>query len=107
MARRDPYTEVAKEHQIRAAHVKGMGDVVFRVFQCFNPDCTEILTIKEDDIGPAFDIQCSKCGFVHKSGEATKFYDYALINKKTKKVIEKGPFEILVDDYTKESSRYK
>ena len=33
MPRRKPYTKVAKTNQIRAAHVRGMGDVVFKGFQ--------------------------------------------------------------------------
>ena len=37
--RRKPYSKLVKKNQIRAPHVKGMGDVVFLQFQCLNPDC--------------------------------------------------------------------
>jgi hypothetical protein len=34
MPRRKPYTKVVKRNQLRANHVRGMGDVVFKGFQC-------------------------------------------------------------------------
>ena len=46
MARRSPYSKVNKTNQIRAEHVKGMGDVVFKGFQCLNPECTEYTTLE-------------------------------------------------------------
>jgi hypothetical protein len=43
MARRRPYTKIKKTNQIRADHVKGMGDVVFKGFQCLNSKCQEFI----------------------------------------------------------------
>ena len=50
MTRRSPYSKVNKTNQIRAKHVRGMGDVVFKGFQCLNPACEEFIFIKADDI---------------------------------------------------------
>ena len=51
MARRKPYTKVVKTNQIRSDHVRGMGDIVFKGFQCLNSACTEEgrFTILHDD----------------------------------------------------------
>ena len=47
MPRRSPYTKVVKTNQIRAAHVSGMGDVVFKGFQCLNSECLEFIFIRK------------------------------------------------------------
>lgn len=107
MARRKAYTEVKKFDQVRAAHVKDMGDVVFKVFQCFNPECQEIIAVREDTLGEDFEIQCPACGYVHRMGDAQKFYDYELWNTTTNSKIEDGSFEILIDDYVAEAMQYK
>lgn len=107
MVRRSPYTKVKKINQIRADHVKGMGDVVFKVFQCLNPKCHEIIFVKNDDVLESFEIKCPKCNFIHKSGDSSKFYDYELENTKEKKIIEKGEFLILHDDYISEAPEFK
>ena len=92
MARRKAYTKVIKENQIREDHVKGMGDVVFKGFQCINPKCTQFLFVRTDEITDAFNVECPTCSFNMKSGEETKFYDYELFHKVDKKVIEKGGY---------------
>ena len=107
MPRRSPYTQVLKETQIREEHVKGMGDVLFRGFQCLNPKCKEFLFVRTDEIVDAFDIECPECGYRMKSGEETKFYDYKLYHKKEKKILEEGEFSILHDDYITEAQEYK
>ena len=54
MPRRKPYTKVAKTNQIRAEHVRGMGDIVFKGFQCLNSKCQEFIFIRKDEIGDRF-----------------------------------------------------
>ena len=107
MARRKPYTAVERENQVRPTHVRGMGDVVFKGFQCLSPECTAWITAREDEIPEDFEIRCPKCGFVHRSGEVVKFFDFKVQNKTTGKVVEKGEFSILIEDYISEASRYK
>ena len=51
MVRRKPYTKVNKTNQIRAEHVRGMGDIVFKGFQCLNSECREFIFIRKDEIG--------------------------------------------------------
>lgn len=107
MARRKPYTKVFKKNQIRAEHVDGMGDVVFKGFQCLNSECTEFIFVRKDNIDEDFLIKCPKCSFEFRSGEVTKFYDYELINLKLNKKIEEGEFSVLHDDYIAESNEFK
>ncbi len=107
MARRAAYTAVEKKNQIREPHVEGNGQTVYRLFQCFNPKCTSVLTVEEDSISEVFEIECPQCGFAHKSGDAIKFYEYDLKETKTNTLIESGDFEISLDDYVSESERYK
>lgn len=107
MARRAAYTKVEKRNQVRPAHVRGMGDVVFKGFQCLNPDCHEFLFVREEQISEYFEIKCDACGFVHKYGDETKFYDYDLRSLADNSLIESGTFGVLHDDYIAEAGRYK
>lgn len=105
MPRRSPYSRVAKKDQIRADHVKGMGDVTFLGFQCLNPLCTEFMYVREDEVGEDFSIICPECGYEICSGGETKFYDYDVIVED--QVVESGEFTIYHDDYVFEAERYK
>lgn len=110
MARRSPYSKVNKTNQIRAEHVKGMGDVVFKGFQCLNPECTEFIFVREDEIGEDFSIACPTCGYVHESGGETKFYDYSMDVNDDSGVpvsVTTGSFSIYHDDYIAEAKLYK
>ncbi len=107
MTRRKPYTKVKKNHQIRANHVKGMGDVVFKGFQCLNSECQEFIFIQKDEIGRDFEIICPTCETITRSGEETQFYEYELEDKRSNSVIEEGKFAILHDEYINEAQEYK
>ncbi len=107
MARRPPYTSVEKQGQVRPSHVVGMGDVVFKGFQCLNSTCQEFIAVREDEIRLDFEIICSACEFVHESGGETKFFDYRLIHRQDDTVIEEGEFVILHDDYIRQAQRLK
>lgn len=85
-----------------------MGDVVYKGFQCLNYKCTEYIFVRKDEIkNTLFEIKCSACGFVHKAGDETKYYDYTLKNINTGTIIETGAFSILHDDYINEAKEYK
>lgn len=106
MARRKSYSKVVKSHQIRADHVKGMGDVVFIGFQCFNPECQNFIFVKESDIDfDDFEITCPVCGFVHSSVGETDFYDYDLTVNGS--IVDSGKFSISHAAYICEAQRYK
>lgn len=110
MARRKPYSKVKKSNQIRADHVKGMGDVFFRGFQCLNPDCTNFIFVKNDEIGDDFKIVCPVCGFEHSAGAEISFYDYSMDvedNDGNPVSVSKGAFKILHDNYIADSPLYK
>lgn len=76
MPRRKPYTRVVKRNQLRADHVRGMGDVVFKGFQCLNSECREFIFVRKDEIGMDFEITCPSCGLVLRSDGESKFYEY-------------------------------
>lgn len=112
MARRKPYTKVKKSNQIRSPHVKGMGDVLFKGFQCLNPECEVFLFVRDDELGEIFEVDCPHCNYQMRSGETSKFYDYELVELVDKRinpesVIEDGEFSILHDDYVSEAQSYK
>ena len=79
MPRRKPYTKVVKTNQIRADHVRGMGDVVFKGFQCLNSECLEFIFVRKSEIGDDFEITCPSCGIIMLSGDETQFYEYKLV----------------------------
>lgn len=107
MARRAAYTKLLKRDQIRADHVKGMGDVVFKGFQCLNGECAEFLFVRGDEAGGDFEIVCPKCGTELKSGYSSKFYDYELLDKRNDSVVESGEFAVSHDAYVSEAQEYK
>ena len=110
MARRKPYTRVNKEGQVRPGHVKDMGDVAFKGFQCLNSECTEFIFVRTDEIGEAFEITCPRCGDVLCSGGESKFFDYELSRLRDNgkdETIETGEFVILHDEYVAEALEYK
>ena len=105
--RRKPYTKVDKTNQIRAEHVRGMGDVVFKGFQCLNSECKEFIFIRKSEIGSDFEIVCPSCEIVMLSGDETQFYAYKLEDRRDNSIIEEGTFTILHDDYIEEAQEYK
>ncbi|MCT4599049.1 MAG: hypothetical protein N4A50_14365 [Vallitalea sp.] len=109
MARRKPYSKLVRENKIIAPHVKGMGDVVFRQFQCLNHCCQNIIIVKEDDIKDDFDIECPACGFHHIDGEETKFFDYRMevTSENVTSTVENGEFTIYHEEYIESSMRCK
>jgi len=107
MARRKPYTRVVKSNQIRATHVKGMGDVVFKGFQCLSSNCEAFIFVRKDDLADDFEIICPSCGNVLRSGGETAFYDYKLVDQRNSSIIEAGKFAVLHDDYIEEAQEYK
>ena len=107
MARRKPYTKLEKTGQQRPDHVKGMGDVLFKVFQCLAPNCRAFIIVRVADIGAEFHVPCPECGFELTSGGETKFFDYQLVHKEENEVIEDGSFAILHDDYLTEAHEFK
>lgn len=107
MERRKPYTKMYKSDEIRADHVKGMGDVVFKGFQCLNSKCEEFIFVRKDELGEEFEITCPSCSFVHTSDEEAIFYNYKLKQLKNGSIIEEGTFTILHDEYIDEAQDYK
>lgn len=107
MTRRARYTKVQKLGQQRPEHVKGMGDVLFKHFQCLASTCKTFQTVKLSDIGDPFAITCPTCGFKLETGGQTKFFDYTLYHETDKKVVEVGGFVVLHDDYVQEAKLHK
>ncbi len=107
MVRRKAYTRVEKSGQKRPDHVKGMGDVVFKGFQCLQPSCKEFIFVRKDNISEFFEIPCPECGHLHEFGEETKFFDYKLLNTGENTVIDEGEFSLLHDDYVDEAREFK
>lgn len=105
MPRREAYTTVSKTNQVRADHVKGMSDVVFKGFQCLNSECTEFLFLRKDELGDEF--ACPTCGMEIGLDYESKFYDYDLIDKRDNTIIESGEFTIPHSAYIAEAQEYK
>ncbi|NGP46852.1 hypothetical protein G4V62_18605 [Bacillaceae bacterium SIJ1] len=109
MARRKSYSKVKKHDQIRADHVKGMGDVVFKGFQCLNPNCEHFITVREDQLDGDFEIICEKCDYLmHAGGETTFFkYDMEVEHGGASIIAESGDFTVLHEEYVHEAEEFK
>jgi hypothetical protein len=107
MARRKPYTKVEKHGQDRPARVKGKGDVVYRRFECMNPDCTQTLVVPEEECVGEFSIECPACEYVHSPGGHLHPFDYRLRDLHTGEVINEGPFMPAHEVYVGRAERVK
>lgn len=107
MARRNAYTKVVRRTRLQADHVKGMGDVAFKGFQCLNVQCQNFLFVRNDAIGATFEIVCPHCQYIMRSGDTTALFDFDLLDLRDDSVLETGQFVILHDDYIAEAEEYK
>jgi hypothetical protein len=92
MARRQPYTKVERHGQLRPAHVRGQGDVLYRRFQCMSPICEGTLVARDDDCGDGFELVCPACGYRHYDGGSEIVFSYDVVHLATDDVLESGSF---------------
>lgn len=107
LSRRQSYTRVERDRFENPDHVRGMGDRLFRGFQCLNKLCTDFLFVLDEEVSEDFEIECPTCQFVHRAGETETLYDYTLLDRRDNSTIETGEFQILHDDYVREAKGYK
>jgi hypothetical protein len=105
--RRKKYTVVKKIGQFRPTHVAGMGDVLFKGFQCLNSSCTNMIFVPIDELFGDFEVTCSSCGFRFTKEGETKFFDYQLLDANSNDVIKAGEFSIPHQAYLAEAHDYK
>lgn len=108
MARRKVYSNLTKIGQYRPKHIDGQ--TLYKVFQCINPDCTEIITIKKDDIDEDYSIICPKCGYEHYSGGEQHLFDFSMdVNDDNGNAtsVQEGEFIVSHDEYIENAPLYK
>lgn len=108
MARRKIYSNLNKVGQYRPEHVDGQ--TLYKVFQCLNPDCTEMITVKKDDIDEDYSIVCPKCGYEHYSGGEQHLFDFSMdVNNADGKTVsvQEGEFVVSHDEYIENAALYK
>lgn len=108
MARRKIYSNLNKVGQYRPKHVDGQ--TLYKVFQCLNPDCTEIITVKKDDIDEDYSIVCPKCGYEHYSGGEQHLFDFSMdVNDDNGEAVsvQEGEFVVSHDEYIENAALYK
>lgn len=105
MTRRKPYSGVKKTGQKRPSHVKGMGDVVFKGFQCLNGECREFIFVRKDELGGGFSVRCPACGYEHRDGGSAKLFGYTVYQHG--KNTDSGEFQVHHNDYIREAGLYK
>lgn len=108
MSRRETYSILNKIGQYRPDHVDGQ--TLYKVFQCLNPDCTEIITVKNEDIDEDYSITCPKCGYEHFSGGEQHLFDFSMdVNDENDVAtsVQEGEFIISHDEYIENSPLYK
>lgn len=104
-SRRRIYSRVKRFNEVKSEHSTGMGDIVFKGFQCLNPHCKNMIFVKESEIGNEFDIECEVCNYHISDGCYTEIYDYDLyVDGEVK---GSGVFDVSHDEYIKNSERYK
>ncbi|MBC1211773.1 HNH endonuclease [Listeria booriae] len=107
MARRSAYSKVIKDpdSRIRADHVKGKGDVLYKLFQCINPECTHFICKEDTFFVDDYSLRCEKCGQLYIPEGESKFYEYDLLVNQV--IREHGEFIVLHKDYIAEAPNYK
>ncbi len=108
MARRKSYSNFRKLDQYRPAHVDGQ--TLFKVFQCLNPDCTEMITVRQDDINEDYSVLCPKCGYELHSGGEQHLFDFSMDVNNGDEIpvsVQEGEFVVSHDDYIENAPLYK
>ena len=108
MTRRKIYSNLNKIGQYRPNHVDGQ--TLYKVFQCLNPDCTELITIKKDAIDEDYSIICPRCGYEHYSGGEQHLFDFSMdVNddEGNPESVQEGEFVITHDEYIENAPLYK
>lgn len=109
MVRRAPYSKVEKQNQIKTERVAGNGDVLFRGFECINPECDQFIKVEDEVLNSDYEIVCPKCSYTHTRDGRVKLYDFDLtvIQDEVKISMDTGIFAINHRDYIDEALRYK
>lgn len=105
MPRREPYSRVVKHGQDRPAHVRGQGDVVFKVLQCLAEKCQAWIAVPRAEIRPGFRLRCEVCQHKLRDGESTRFFDYDLLVEG--QVVESSDFVVDHGEYVRDAPDYK
>ncbi len=105
MPRREPYSRVLKQGQERPEHVRGQGDVVFKVLQCLAAECQAWIAVRRNDVLPGFRIRCGSCSYEIRDGEGTRFFDYDLLVEG--QVVESAEFVVDHAEYVHGAPDYK
>ena len=105
MPRREPYSRVVKRGQERPEHVRGQGDVVYKVLQCLAAECQVWIVVRRDDIRPGFQLQCESCLHELRDGEGTGFFDYDLVVEG--EVVESAEFVVDHGEYVRGAPDHK
>lgn len=112
MTRRKPYSKVEKQNRVQSKRVKGNGDILFRGFECPNPECEQFIYARDDAFENEFKIACPTCGEATSHDGEQKLYDYSLFvtpegETETSIELQTGFFVIRHLDYVNEAQRYK
>ena len=105
MTRRSPYSKFEKENQQRPDRVQGKGDVLYRGFECLNPDCTNFITVQDNDCHEHFRISCIECDYKHSYDGSQEFFNFSLIVDN--ETLESGTFSITHRSYLDAALRMK
>ena len=108
MPRRQAYSQLTKSGQYRPAHVDGQ--TLYKVIQCLNPDCKEMITVKVDDIDEDYSIICPKCGYEHYSGGEQHLFDFSMdVNDDDGNPVsvQEGEFVVSHDEYIENAPLFK
>ncbi len=63
--------------------------------------------MREESLEGDFTVSCPECGESYGPGDTVKLYDYALKKTADGTVIQAGTLELVIDDYIRDSGRYK
>lgn len=108
MARRQTYSRFNKTNQYRPSHVKGQ--IFYKVFQCLNADCTNIISVKCSEITEDYSIFCPVCGYEHYSGGYHYLFDFSMDVDQpdgSTNTVGTGEFGVNHDDYIEKAPLYK
>lgn len=122
MARRSSYSKVNRRNEIDRKKSKRKGDVLFSIFQCLNPKCTNLITIESSElfidktIKHNFDFFCPKCQYHYYYGGTEKFFEYSMDIKDDSNehqeetiytTVSSGNFLVKHEIYLKKAKQFK
>lgn len=103
MSRREKYSNFEKVGRLKIPNAQQQ----YKVFQCLNPNCTEIIITELFNTDSQYSVICPKCGYEHHKNGQYKLFSYSMNVDGKDTPTGEGEFIVYHDEYISDASIFK